>query len=83
MAARNRYCPTGNHMPPAEHFRITDGKYARDCLACEEQRRRGALRGGVRRGFDQGHPYDPSKCVDIDRIHYIRGAVKGAKRKAA
>lgn len=63
-----RWCPTGNHFRKLAYFRVsTNGKRARDCRDCEEQRRLRvhAIREEAR--FDG---------VDTDAIHYKRRAAR-------
>lgn len=67
-AAADRWCPSGQHWQPPERFRhLSWGRTARDCRACEKA------------AIERPHAKPAPVCmdgVDIDRIHYLRGAVR-------
>lgn len=66
-AAQTRYCSSGNHMQPLTRFRRigtgTDGR-TRYARFCIAC---------------EGKRLPPMSGVDIDRIHYVRGAVRRRK----
>lgn len=76
----DRFCPTCSRFRRERMFRVISGhaggfgsnlKLARDCVECEDAR--------IRRSKGQaiaGRPQSDVSGVDIDAIHYKRGAVK-------
>lgn len=81
----DRYCPACNTFKDVCLFdQNPDGKLHRICIACEELRatRAAAQPPAPPRGWGGEIGVDVPKefrGVDIDRIHYVRGAVRAKK----
>lgn len=76
-----RFCPSGQHYRPERHFRVsTNGRRARDCMDCERARRAALIAEAARkdRAKREAEQYPG---VDIDRIHYQRGAIRRPARR--
>lgn len=81
-----RWCPRGQHAKPETEFRTTTtgGRLARDCITCEKLAAE-AIRERVRKGAaaKEGAGSFRTDRVDIDAIHFTRGAVAPHLRRKA
>ena len=74
----DRYCPRGNHLRPRSEFSANaKGVLSRDCQACLRKLQTRTLNALPQK------PQGSFPGVDIDQIHYSRGAVASWRKAIA